>query len=133
MATLKRYNGSTAEQVGAVGNDAYLTTFGRVGDLIVTVGAGLWVPPVDITILGLSAAVGTAPTGSAINLALETTAGTDYATTSIAAGTTYIGEGSETINTSAVVAETALRINITQVGSTTPGSDLSVFVRYRKT
>lgn len=109
-----------------------LVTFARQGDVDVSVGNGLWVPPHDVELLGLSAAVVTAPSGAAINIAFEADDGTDYATTSIPSGSTGVSEGSETIVSSTISAGTRMRIAITQVGSTTAGADLSVFIRYRR-
>lgn len=132
MPVLKRYNGTSAEPVGGPINDAYLVTFAREGDVDVSVGKGLWMPPHNIEILGLSAAVVTAPSGASLNIAFENDSGVDYATTSIPSGSTEVLEGSETISTATVAGGTRMRIAITQVGSTTAGADLSVFVRYRR-
>jgi hypothetical protein len=76
------------------------------------------------TIKEVRAAVNTAPTGAAINLSVKKN-GTQFTTLSIAASA---NAGSSTGLSTAVVAGDYLSVDITQVGSTVAGANLTVMV-----
>lgn len=119
-----------------------IAVFASEGTLSVKVGKGRFRFPVAVTILGVSAAVDTPPTGAMaivdvnkITAAAPTTRTSVYTTQanrpSIAAGA-YAA--AETVpDTTAFAAGDSMSVDIDQVGSTVAGADLEVFVRYRRT
>jgi hypothetical protein len=85
---------------------------------------------VTLTIEKVYAAVNTAPSEASLNLSFRR-ATTEFATVSISSGGYY--NSSTTINPSynTLAANNYLTFNVTQIGSTTPGSDLTVYVVVR--
>lgn len=93
------------------------------GDAVVKNNAlppGLYVPAA-VHLVGLVAALGTAPVGADLVFTV-TNAGTMLASVTIAAGSTA---AAVQLNI-AVDAGSYLQLNVTAIGSTTPGADLSV-------
>lgn len=115
--------------------------FARSGTLSVVAGKGRFKFPTASTVLGVSATVDTAPVGAAILVDVNkiptgsNTATTIYTTQgnrpSIADGGREATE--TTPDVTAFAAGDMMTVDVDQVGSTTPGSDLTVTVRYRPT
>lgn len=109
--------------------------FSRSGALTVTVGAGRFRFPFAATLLGVTAAVNTAPTGASV-IADVTKNGTTVFTTqgnrpTIAASA--FATASETVpDVTAVALGDYFTVDVDQVGSTIAGSDLTVIIRYRR-
>jgi len=113
-----------------------MMTFSRAGVLAVSTGAVRYRFPFAVTILGVTAAVNTAPTGAALIADVRKNGTTIFSTTgnrpTIAiSGTATTSE--PTPDVTAIAAGDYLTVDIAQVGSTVAGADLSVFVRYRRT
>jgi len=114
-----------------------MQVFGVDGVLTTQTGAGRLRFPFAVTLLGVTAAVGTAPTGAALNLDVNKNGTTIYGTNpsnkpsiAISANAT----ASEPVpDTTAMAAGDYLTVDVDQIGSTISGSDLTVFVRYRRT
>lgn len=123
-ATTKKWENKTVSQ---------LATFNQAGALTVQTGTGRFSFPVGATILGVSATVGTAPSGSSLIVDVLKNGSTIFTTTAnrptIASGTTSVGETVPDVTS--VNANDYLTVSITQVGSSTAGSDLTVQVRYK--
>lgn len=113
-----------------------MAVFGIDGALTTQTGAGRFRFPFDAIILGTTAAVGTAPTGAAIILDVNKngttiyTGGTNRPTIAIS-GFATTTEPAPAVTT--ILAGDYLTVDIDQIGSTVAGSDLTVFVRYRRT
>jgi hypothetical protein len=112
--------------------DDDLAVFAKEGTLAVAAGKTRFRFPFAARILGVSAAVDTAPTGAAVIVDVNKNGTTLYTTQAnrpaIAAGQTA---ASETVpDVTAVVAGDELKVDIDQIGSSAAGADLSVFVRY---
>jgi hypothetical protein len=105
--------------------------FSRAGSLIVATGAGRFYVPRAREIIGVVAAVGTAPTGSTILVDVNKNGTTIFTTQgarpSIAIGATKVASAAVPAVTT-VVAGDLLSVDIDQVGSTIPGADLTVIV-----
>jgi hypothetical protein len=90
--------------------------------------------PIGITLLNSIPAIKTPAAGSAISYELETsTDGENWTyihSNEIGAGD-YLGSESETFTDAFLPENTLLRVNVTQIGSETAGSDLTVAVRLK--
>lgn len=109
--------------------------FARAGALTVSAGSAPFRWPFAVVILGISAAVGTAPTGANLIIDVNKNGTTIYSTQgnrpTIIAGAT--ATAAETVpNTTTVALGDIYKIDIDQVGSTVAGSDLQVNIRYRR-
>ncbi len=108
-------------------------TFSRTGVLSAPLAGALrWYPGRAITITAVRASVGTAPVGASILIDVNKNGVTIFSTQSNrptipAAGVTDLADA---INVPAMSAGEFLTVDIDQVGSTTPGSDLSVTIVY---
>jgi hypothetical protein len=113
--------------------DQDLATFTRTDVLTVGTGVVRFRFPFAVTILGVSAAVDTAPTGSSIILDVNRN-GTTIFTTQANRPEITIGafdSGAEDVpDVTAVAAGQYLTVDRDQVGSTIAGAELTVFVRY---
>jgi hypothetical protein len=108
--------------------------FSREGELKVLQGKSRLMFPWAIVILGVRAVVGTAPTGASLLVDVNRD-GTTVFTTQSARPTITTGTNTSTTTVPAVTAVSTtqyLTVDIDQVGSTVPGSDLSVFLTYRR-
>lgn len=108
--------------------------FTRTGRLTVSRGRVPYVPPTGITILGISLAVGIEPLGADIIVDVHHNGATIFSDQGlrprIAAGAAQsAGEAVPTSTTFA--AGVRFTIDVDQVGSDRPGSDLSVVIRYQ--
>jgi hypothetical protein len=120
--------------LGVQPSDVVLT-FSKTGNLAVGAGSARFLAPFAMTLLGVTAAVGTAPTGASILLDVNKGGATIFTTQAnrpaIAAGATAMSaEAVPDVTTVAVGNE--LTVDVDQVGSTVTGSDLTVFIRYRR-
>lgn len=106
--------------------------FSRAGSLVVAVGAGRYLITAPATLIGAVASVGTAPTGAAILVDVNKNGTTVYTTQAnrpsiaIAANASAIPPVAP--NVTALIAGDYLSVDVDQVGSTIPGSDLVVQV-----
>lgn len=120
---------------GTTSINDYIAVFSRSGDATITAGTMRWRFPVAATIVGASAAIGTAPTGSSLIIDVNKNGTTIYTTQgnrpTISAGTNSASETSPNVTSMAI--GDYLTVDIDQIGSTVAGSDLTVFVRYRIT
>lgn len=111
-----------------------LATFAMSGGLTApTVGTLRFRFPFGCTIEGVSAAVNTAPTGADIILDVNKNGASIFIFTppTIPAGT--FDSGVELVpDDTGILEGDYLQIDIDQVGSTVPGSDLTVFIRYSR-
>ena len=121
-------SGTGAERTINASGAAAATTFSLAGSLATNTGALRWYAPGAVTLLDALPSVGTAPVGT--NLALAV-----YVNGSILAGSPSIADGANvgslTTLTNVLSDTDYLTINVTQVGTTTAGRDLSVRVRYQ--
>lgn len=107
-------------------------TFTVTSALAVSTGGPRWYSPYALTITEVRASVGTSPTGASVVIDVNKNGTTIFTTQSnrptIAAGNNT--DLADAINVSSVAAGDYLTVDIDQVGSTTPGSDLTVTFRY---
>lgn len=112
---------------------AFLAPFSRAGTLAVDTGKGRFTLPAAATIVGVTAAVSTAPTGASVIVDVNKNGTTIFST-----------QGNRpTIPASSFASSTAvpditslavgdyLTVDVDQVGSTIPGADLVVIIAYR--
>lgn len=120
----------------ATGYVEMLAVFGADGALTVRTGATRFRFPWAVTILGVTAAVGTAPTGASLIMDVSKNGTTIFTTQgnrpTIAAGANATAS-EPTPDVTSMAAGDYLTVDIDQIGSTVAGSDLSVFIRYRRT
>ena len=103
------------------------TTFVQDGVLTVNTGTARWYSPRAVTITKIRTHVAISSAGAALNMTLKKN-GTSIQTFSIAAGsTTDVTTG---LNLSVAEGD-YLTIDITQIGSSTAGSDLNVVISYK--
>ena len=99
----------------------------QTGDLEVTTGTKRWYSPTATTTLSkIIARVDTAPAGSDINITINKN-GNSAATLTITDGSTKIINNTPNIT---MVEDDYLTVDITQVGSSTVGSDLTITFTY---
>lgn len=110
--------------------------FTRSGALTVGSGATDFMWPFAVTILGISASISTAPTGSSVILDVDkngTTIFTNQANRpTIAASATSTAAEVTNMDVTSYAAGDKIRVNIDQIGSTIAGSNLTVTIRYRR-
>ena len=110
-----------------VGSTEQHTTLTQNLTLYVMNGTARWYAPRALTIQSMTAYVQTAPTGASLNLRVNKN-GSSIATPSVSAGAT---SGSLTGLTSTMNAGDYLTVDITQVGSSVAGSNLSLVIVYK--
>ena len=132
-----RVSGVDSASVSAIVDSDYVTA--RIGSteqhttltqnltLYVMNGSARWYAPRAVTIQSMAAYVQTAPTGASLNLRVNKN-GSSIATPSIADGAT---SGSLTGLTETMNAGDYLTVDITQVGSTVAGANLSLVIVYK--
>lgn len=130
VANLKGSTGATGSQgvQGVVG--PLIASFSVGGLLIATTYSFRWYPPASCTISGVRASVGTAPTGSSVIVDVNKNGTTIYTTqgnrpTIAAAGNTALGG---TPDVTALTTSDYLSFDVDAIGSTTPGSNLTIQV-----
>lgn len=124
-STLHIFKTGTGWQV-ATASPASFTNLVQTGTLEVTTGTKRWYAPKAVTIDRIVARVNTAPVGAAINITVNKN-GSSGATLVIADGGTKIINSSPSIT---LAEDDYLTVDITQIGSTTAGSDLTVTFTY---
>lgn len=111
-----------------------MITYGKAGSLTVTTGKIRYRFPFAATIVGVSLAVGTAPTGSSIIVDVNKNGTTIFTTQAnrptILAGAFNTAAEVTNMNITSVAAGDYITMDIDQVGSTISGADLSAFIRY---
>lgn len=121
----------TVAQLVAV-NSRHLATFSKAGVLSVVTGTSRFVFPFPVTVLGATLVVSSAPVGAAIKVDVNLNGTTIFTTQAnrptIADGATVGSEAAPDVT--AVLAGQYLTVDVDQVGSSTPGSNLTVVVRY---
>ena len=115
--------------------DEELATFERTADLSVGSGNSRYRFPFAATLLGVTAAINTAPTGASVILDVNKNGTTVYTTQAnrptILAGAN--ATAAETVpDVTAIAVGDYLTIDIDQIGSTVAGADATVFIRYRR-
>jgi hypothetical protein len=96
------------------------------GTLATYTGQLRWYPPASIALSDVTASVGAAPTGADLIVTLKKN-GSSIGTCTISAGA---NTSSVTANTTALATTDYVTADITQVGSTIAGADLTVRLRY---
>lgn len=109
--------------------------FSRAGALTVSSGAGRFRFPFPVTILGVTAAIATAPTGASVVLDVNKNGTTIFTTqgnrpTIVAGANATASE--QTPDVTSLVTGDYLTVDVDGIGSGTAGADLTVFVRYRR-
>lgn len=109
--------------------------YSKTGTLAISTGTIRYRFPWAATILGVTAAVNTAPVGASIIADVKKNGTTIFTTTgnrpTIAAGTNATTT-EPTPDVTTIAAGDYITVDIAQVGSTTAGSDLTVIVRYKR-
>jgi hypothetical protein len=117
--------GAVSDALAALTNSH---TYSLAGTLATSTGALRWYAPEAITLVDATAAVGTAPTGADLE--------TDVLLNGASVGTPTIADGdnlgSAASVTNTMAATDYLTVDVTQVGSTTPGANLTLRIRYRR-
>lgn len=127
-----RYVRFRTDAAPALGSSANLTTFDQPGELFVCVGAGRLRFPVAVQILSVAATVDIAPTGAAVLVDVNkggVTIFTAQGSRPSIAAAAFASQDAEP-DVTAVAAGEYLTCDVDQVGSSVPGSDLTVVVRY---
>jgi threonine aldolase len=132
---LYQSDGATWETWATVGGAAsteQALTFSQTGTLAVAAGTLAFVAPFAMTVVGVRAHVGTAPTGASLIVDVHQDGTTIFTTqgnrpTIAASGTT---SGEETPDVTAIAEDDELTVDIDQVGSTIAGADLTVVISY---
>lgn len=116
--------------------DTQLLVFAKQGALSVAAGAGQFVFPQAVTIVGVSARAKTAPTGANVILDVNKNGTTLFTTQgnrpNIVASANQTAAEVTNMDVTAVAAGDYLSVDVDQVGSTVAGSDLVVTVRYTR-
>lgn len=103
------------------------------GAISVSTGTVRFTAPIAMTVIGVSASVGTAPTAASIIIDVKKNGTTIYTTSgnrpTITAASNTASETTPDITS--VSTGDYLTVDIVQIGSSTPGSDLSVVLRVR--
>lgn len=108
---------------GSAGNPGLVPVFTRQGNLYMVTGTQRFYVERTGIVNKIRASVGTAPVGSAIGVTVLKN-GSSFATLSIAQNTNTIVATSG----ASVTSGDYFTVNITSVGSTTPGADLTVAI-----
>lgn len=112
-----------------------IVPYSKTGTLTVSTGTIRYRFPWAATLLGVTAAVNTAPTGASLICDVNKNGTTIFTTqanrpTIAAAGTATTTE--PTPDVTAIVAGDYLTVDVDQIGSTVAGSDLTVMIRYKR-
>jgi hypothetical protein len=110
----------------------FVETFGVRGNLAVGVGGARWYANRPITVTNIRASVGTAPVGASLIVDVNKNGVTMF-TTQANRPTVASGNFIDSASVPDVVAMAAgdyFTVDVDQVGSTTPGADLTVQIEY---
>ena len=99
------------------------------GDLVATTGTKRWYAPKNLTISNITARVDTAPEGSDINITVNKVSGGTTTTENLSIGASAV-KGTASVSLS-MLEDDYLTVDITQVGSTTPGAELRITFTYQ--
>jgi hypothetical protein len=128
-------NGGLSVGGATLPNDDVIA-FGTEGTLTVRTGKGRFRFPFAAVLLGVSASVDTAPTGSAVILDLNKNGTTMFTTQAnrptISANTNATTTEVTNMDVTAIASGDYLTVDIDQIGSTVAGSDLVVTVRFKR-
>lgn len=121
---------------GGGGSGQQLQEFFTSGVLTVSAGTGRFRPPFAINILGVSATIDTPPTGASVIVDMNKN-GTSIFTNqanrpTILAGSNGTAAEVTNMDIIAVAAGDYITVDIDQIGSSTPGSNLGVLLRYEE-
>ncbi len=115
-----------------------MITFAQSSTLSTLVGSIRYRFPFAATILGVTTAVNTAPTGASIicdvnknGTTVFTTQG-NRPTIAVSTNASHSGTSEAIPDVTSIAAGDYLTVDIDQVGSTVAGSDLTVFIRYKR-
>jgi hypothetical protein len=112
-----------------------IAVFSLSGALTVGTGVGRFRFPFAATIIGVTAAINTAPTGASAIFDVKKNGTTIFSTTTnrptIAAGANAT-TSEPAPDVTAIAAGDYLTVDRSQIGSTVAGSDATLFVRYRR-
>lgn len=112
-----------------------VVTFTRTANAAVSSGQARFRFPFAATIQGISAAIATAPTGANLIIDINKNGSTIFTNQAnrptIVAGTNEDAEVTNMDITSMAIGD-YLTVDIDQIGSTVPGADLTVMIRYRR-
>lgn len=121
---------------GATGSSQLPITWSKPGTLTTSTGVSRYLFPYSATIIGVSAAVNSAPIGADIIIDVKKNGTTIFTTQAnrpkILAGANATAAEVTNMNVTSISTGDYVTIDINQVGSTNPGSDLTVFVRYQQ-
>lgn len=127
----------TADSDGArrLDGDVGVITFTHTGELVVGTGAFRFYLPYNITITEVEAAVGVAATGAAVLVDVNVDGTTIFTTQSNRPSITASAfvASSTTIEDASHTDGQYITVDIDQIGSTLPGENLVVNIRYRRT
>jgi len=116
----------SADVVDIIGDTIEYAQLNQSGTLEITTGIVRWAAPKNINISKTTASVGTAPVGSSLITTLNKN-GSTIDTLTIADGSTTDANTGLSL---AVNSGDYLTVDITQIGSSTAGSDLNLIVEY---
>jgi hypothetical protein len=111
----------------SAGGGAQVATISFAGVLATYTGQLRWTPPTTVTLSSAIARVTTPSSGAAINYTINVT-GTALVSSTITSGTS--GGSQISLSSTSIGTGDYITVNIDQVGSTTPGSDLVVSIIY---
>jgi hypothetical protein len=124
--------GGEEDRIGSDLADPQIAAFAQRGILAVETGTARFRFPAAATLIGVSASVNTAPTGASVIVDVHKNGTTVYTTQAnrpaIAASEFAAAETAPDVTS--IAAGDYITVDVSQVGSTIPGSDLGVFVRY---
>ncbi len=126
------YDASQAQLFGpATGGTVYSKTLSMPGQLSVINGNARWYPPANITLVDVNVSVGTAPAGSAINVDVNKN-GVSIVSNGfdISAGANQ--SGAQVPTDLDLDTTDYLTVDVNQIGSNTPGSDLHLQIQYTR-
>ncbi len=113
------------------GGSTYLKTLSMPGELAIVSGNSRWYPPANITLVDVNVSVGTAPLGSAVNIDVNkngvSIVGGGF---DIAAGANQ--SGAQIPSDLNLDTTDYLTVDVNQIGSATPGSDLHLQIQYTR-
>lgn len=117
--------GGVEQEVETINTSSFIN-LEQDGDLTVLTGLKRWYAPKETAINKIVARVATAPEGSAINITVNKS-GSSGATLVIADGATKVVNNSPNIT---LAEDDYLTVDVTQIGSSTAGSDLIITFTY---
>ena len=127
--TKKFFIGDGATVGGISQEPKYQKTLTQPNDLVLLLGNARWYPSNNINIVSVSASVGTAPTGSSIIVVIKKNGVAAYTLTILAAANL----SDILTSVTGILTTDYVTVDVTQIGATTPGTDLTVTIEYENT